>query len=212
MPSKPPRRNVLATPPGEEQSELWRQMLGQIAAPEALEPPKPPRPRGRGWDRAHPPKHYRGVPADIRQAVVAIAQENNVPADEVARAFLEYGLHCLQQKRLELTVRPKAQRMTLYPVTGQGWAENGWLPQPPKRSGQRPVKNQTWQEIAHYRLPDELHQQLKELARGILPIGEVVTVLLKNGIEDYRKGALLLNPSPRQTAMLGWNNWTGETK
>ncbi len=208
------RRNVLAEPPGTDEQSAWRQMLGQIAPPEALETPTPPAQRGRGWDKAHPPKHYRGVPAEIRRAVVDIAQENNVPADEVARAFLEYGLQCLQQKRLALNVQPKAQRMTLYPVTGTGWAESGdgWTPKTKRTSANGRRKSSTWQEIAHYRIPDELHSQVKNLAGGVLPIGEVVTVLLKNGIEAYRSGVLVLIPSPRRQATVGWSKWAGEEK
>lgn len=97
--------------------------------------------------------------------------------------------------------------MTLYPFTGAGWAENGWTPQPPKRSSRKREDTRMWQEIAHYRLPDELHEQVKRLAKDVYPVGELVAVLLKHGLESYNMGVLVLIPQPKTSANLGW---TGE--
>jgi len=210
MSKKAERRNVL-TPPDETQSAMWRQVLSQIADPERLEE-RPPKERKREWEKHHKPKHYRGVPAEVRIRVKEVAEELGVPVDEVARAFIEYSLMCAQRGSLTLSGMPSQRRvrMTLYPFTGAGWAENGWTPQPPRRtkkqSGQQPA---LWREAAYYRLPDELHEQVKSLAKDIYPVGELVAVLLKHGLENYNAGVLVLIPQPKTGASLGW---TGETK
>jgi len=211
MSKKAERRNVLATPPDERQSAMWRQVLSQIADPDRLEETQP-RKRKREWEKSHKPKHYRGVPAEVRQKVKEVAEALGVPVDEVARAFLEYGLRCVERGTLRIEGRPSLRRvrMTLYPFNGAGWAENGWTPQPPRRSGRK--KNETtgiWKEMAHYRLPDELHEQVKRLAGEVYPLGELVAVLLKHGVESYNAGVLVLLPQPKTSASLGW---TGETK
>jgi hypothetical protein len=162
--------------------------------------------RKREWEKSHKPKHYRGVPADIRQQVKEIAESLNVPADEVARAFIEYSLTCLKRGTLVLSGMPsqRRMRMTLY-ASGAGWAENGWKPEPPqKRSVQKKDDAALWREIAHYRIPDELHEQIKQAADDVYPIGEVAAVLLKNGIESYRNGSLVFMPQPKTPANLGW--------
>ena len=210
MSKKAERRNVL-TPPDEAQSAMWRQVLSQIADPERLEE-RPPKERKREWEKHHKPKHYRGVPAEVRNQVKEVAEELGVPVDEVARAFIEYSLMCIQRGSLALSGMPSQRRvrMTLYPFTGAGWAENGWTPQPPRRtkkqSGQQPA---LWREAAYYRLPDELHEQVKRVAGDVYPVGELVAVLLKHGLENYNAGVLVLIPQPKTGASLGW---TGETK
>jgi|GEM_PF-2212608 len=210
MSKKAERRNVL-TPPDEAQSAMWRQVLSQIADPERLEE-RPPKERKREWEKYHKPKHYRGVPTEVRNQVKEVAQELGVPVDEVARAFIEYSLMCVQRGSLILSGMPSQRRvrMTLYPFTGAGWAENGWTPQPPPRRSTRKKEDaKTWQEIAHYRLPDELHEQVKRVAGDVYPVGELVAVLLKHGLENYNAGVLVLIPQPKTVASLGW---TGETK
>lgn len=202
-----PRRNPLAAPPSDEQSSMWRQVLSQIGDPERVEAAmqKKAAERKREWEKAHKPKHYRGVPADIRQQVKEIAGSLNVPADEVAQAFIEYSLMCLTRGTLVLSGMPSQQRvrMTLY-ASGAGWAENGWKPEPAKRGGRRKDEPALWREIAHYRIPDELHEQIKQAASDVYPVGEVAAVLLKHGIESYQRGTLVLMPQPKLPANLGW--------
>ncbi len=208
-----PRRNPLEKPPGDEQSSMWRTVLSQIGDPQRLEEARKPKSkeRKREWEKANKPKHYRGVPAEVREQVKAVAEELGVTADEVARAFLEYGLLCIQ--RGTLVIQPAASqrrvKMTLYPFSGAGWAENGWTPQPPKRSGRKKDEPPAlWREAAYYRIPDDLHEQIKRAAQ-LVPVGELVAVLLKHGIESYQNGILVLLPQPK----IGPNlTWTGERK
>lgn len=210
MSKKAERRNVL-TPPDEQQSAMWRQVLSQIADPERLEE-RPRKERKREWEKNHPHRCYRGVPAEVRTRVKEVAEDLGVPVDEVARAFIEYSLSCVQRGTLTLSGAPSQRRvrMTLYPFTGAGWAENGWTPQPPKRTKkQTESQSQLWREAAYYRLPDELHEQVKRMAGDVYPVGELVAILLKHGLESYNTGVLVLIPQPKTIASLGW---TGEAK
>ena len=152
--------------------------------------------RQRSWEREHTPKSYRGVPADLRDAVRAAAENLNVTVDDLARAFLEYSLDCVSRGALRLEIRysPRVQRLSLYPFSGASWAARGWNPQPPPAPAGRRKKSKsdpkTWQEIAHYRIPDELHERIKDIAYIHFPIGEVAAVLLKHGLEAYRAGSV----------------------
>lgn len=75
-------------------------MTGQkrrgISAPGAMVPPPEGRAkRDRGWEAAERKRGqvtYRGVPAEVREAILEIAQGQYVPADDVARLLLEYAL------------------------------------------------------------------------------------------------------------------------
>lgn len=200
-----PRINPLDQPPD---LSVWEGVLGQLNDPVVTEQiahhdEREARTRKRAWEKANPQKHYRGVVPEIRDAVRVLAESLEVSADEVARVFFEYGLLCVQRGTLRLEPRPHAQRMTLYPFGGAGWAENGWTPQPPKPRQRKQKQTTRWQEMVHYRIPDELHQQIKALASDYLPVGEVVSVLLKHGLESYQQGVLLLNPQARVA-------WDGE--
>lgn len=202
---KAERINVLATPPTEESLTMWRQFLSQFADPEKLEESETPekKERSREWEKTHRPKYYRGIPSETRQQVKEIAQELGVSADEVACAFLEYGLRCVEKGELTIApVSPRARRMTLFPFNGASWAADGWTPQQSKQNiRKRKKETALWREAAAYRIPDELHKQVKQLANDIVPVGEVVLILLKHGISSYQSGTLALIPQPK-TALI----------
>lgn len=198
------RRNPL-TPPDESLVSVWHEVITQIADPERLEE-KEPKKRKREWEKTHPPRCYRGVPADIRENIKRLASELRVSTDEVVRVFLEYGLTCIERGTLTISGVPSQRRvrMTLYPFTGAGWAENGWAPKPPKR-GQRSAKGASlWREVAYYRIPSDLHEKVKKLAGNTYPLGEIVTILLKHGLESYNQGVLVLMPQPRMNINASW--------
>lgn len=199
---KAERRNVLETPPTEESLAMWRQFLSQFADPEKLEEKEPEKKdRNREWEKKHRPKHYRGIPGETRQEIKEIAQELEVSADEVARAFFEYSLHCIEKG--ELTIAPKssrARRMTLFPFNGANWAADGWTPQAAKQNIRKRKKETTlWREEAAYRIPDELHKRVKRLASDMVAVGEIALILLKHGISSYQSGTLALIPQPKTT-------------
>jgi len=213
MPKKEvPRKDVFSVPLDKDEA-IWSQIVGSMASPEAMQAIEEQRvehkgkSRKREWEKMNPAKTYRGVPKDIRKGVVEIATNLNVRADDVARVFFEYGLKCIQRGTLRLdSVQPKGLRMTLYPFSGAGWAENTWSPQPPK--SQKAVKGnqeeRDWKEVVSYRIPTGLHERVKELAGEVIPLGEVVTILLKNGIEGYEDGQLVLLPQQKIMPNLDW--------
>lgn len=71
--------------------------------------------RDRSWEKTHPLVAYRGVPRELNDQIVAIAQHNRVPTGEVARLFLEAGLKLHLSGQLNLTPMPVEGRCTLFP-------------------------------------------------------------------------------------------------
>ena len=94
--------------------------------------------------------------------------------------------------------------MTIYPLPSgwgklAGWSEaDEWSPTPKKipvkrKSSTRVKKG--WQQLAHYRLSGEAHAAIKQLAeKNNVPLGEIVILLLKHGLESYKSGRLKFTP------------------
>jgi len=57
---------------------------------------------------------YRGIPVELREHILEIAQVHGVTTSEVARLFLEHGLSAYQRDALELRPRLYRGKMTLY--------------------------------------------------------------------------------------------------
>ncbi|MEW6179194.1 MAG: hypothetical protein AB1522_04625 [Chloroflexota bacterium] len=189
--------------------------LPQISVVDLMKGPK--KPRNRTWEKAHRAKTFRSVPEEVSASVVAIADQLGVTADEVARAFLEYGLFCMERETLTIQPKVKGVRMTLYPLDSgwtkqHGWVEEGWNPVPKavspskgkrKRKGEEP---RLWARWVAYRLPAELVKRIKEKAdRHNVPVGELVGLLLKHGANRYEQGVLRLTPYPRQVLQTQWD-------
>ncbi len=175
----------------------------------------PKKPRNRTWEKMHRAKTFRSIPEEVSAKVVVIADQLGVTADEVARAFLEYGLYCMERETLTVQPKIKGTRMTLYPLDSgwtkqHGWVEEGWNPTPRavlsngnkrKQKGEEPL----WSRRVSYRLPEELAKRLKEKAdRHSVPVGELVGLLLKHSASRYEQGVLRLIPYPKQDAQAGW--------
>ena len=129
-----PRRNAFGD---------WSQQPSpQAMASSVPHPPTPidligvakPKERNRQWEKDHRTHSYRGVPPAIHNQVVALASHLQVTTDEVVQVFVQYGLSCLERGILTISPRPKAQRMTLFPLPNgwgeqAGWSEgDGWTP------------------------------------------------------------------------------------
>ncbi len=85
-----------------------------------------PAKRNRQWEKAHRPYRYVNVPLELREQVLALAEHLEVTADEVARAFLEYGMACIDEETLQIRTRPNphGRKMTLFPrEQARGWRE-----------------------------------------------------------------------------------------
>ena len=206
-----PRRNVFGD---------WGQPSSQAAVPLVPPPPTPidligvakPKERNRQWEKGHRAHSYRGVPQEIHNQVIGLAGHLQVTNDEVVQVFVQYGLSCLERGILTISPRPKAQRMTLFPLPigwgkQAGWSEgDGWEPasQETLPSVRKTSKNKHggWERVVTYRLSDDADNSIRHIAtQHTLPVGEIVTLFLKHGLESYKSGRLKLNPQPKAVKM-----------
>ena len=156
-----------------------------------------PRKRNRQWEKEHQSHKvvYRGVDPKLSLKVNSIAGDLLVPSGEVARAVIEYALRSYEQGDLDLHPRPNPLRlrMTLFPSPDSA------------RSYDRPAKlsklkqpESLWRIITTWRgFPPELKRELAALASedGLnVPIGELITALLRFGLKAYDNGLLNLEP------------------
>jgi hypothetical protein len=176
--------------------------------------------RSRKWEQVHrfETVTYRGIPRQVVEQIIEIAQSLSVPRDEVVRAFLEYGVELYRTRKLSLFAYPKSQRMTLFPEGGQGIPvlpsknikDQNWLseafPVPEKKSTAtkkgKSKKNQDtiphWEMRVTFRIPALLKENVRAIARDhTLPVGEVVWFFVMEGAKAFQNGNLNLLPSPK---------------
>ena len=170
-----------------------------------------PAKRNRGWEKAHRPYRYVNVPLELREQVVSLAEHLVVTADEVARAFFEYGMECVDDETLQLRTRPNPQgrKMTLFPrEQSKGWQKADDAPKEiPARRKKKSEQGRKVYPAVSYRLPESLHNTLCGLAMDLaVPVGEIVRLLLKHGLDAYRSGRLSLNPHPLTVKMTLYGN------
>ena len=153
-----------------------------------------PRKRNRTWEKQHQAQKvvYRGVDPKLAVEVKAIAQKLRVPEGEVARALIEYALQAYAEGDLDLDPRPDPDRMrmTLFPSSGRS---------PKNRVGQEPARSKpqsSWRVVTTWRgFPPELRQEISVLASddGLdVPVGELVSALLRHGLKAYEASDLKL--------------------
>jgi hypothetical protein len=160
-----------------------------------------PRRRNRDWERRHQNQKvvYRGVDPRLTLRVKTIAKEINVREGEVARFFLEYGLHAYGTGKLDLTPYPNPERlrMTLFPSTNQ------YTQQEKKSSSTRKTRKKKmnipfWKVITTWRnFSPEVKKEISDLASeaGLgVPVGELVTALLRFSLKAYEKDLFKLEP------------------
>ena len=165
-----------------------------------------PAKRNRGWEKAHRSYRYVNVPLEVREDVLALAEHLRVPAGDVAHAFFEYGFDCVDEGKLSLTAQPNplGRKMTLFPQKQVGaWEEaEGSQRDIPTRRKKRVERNQKSVPAVSYRIPHGVHMDLCSLATDLaVPVGEVVTHLLRHGLKSYRAGRLKLTPHPATVKM-----------
>jgi len=169
--------------------------------------------RDRKWERENRSFLIRGVPPQLTTAIKEISVDLDVKTDDVARAFLEFGLECHRKGEINLTPVMSDQRLTLFPkpVNGwqrkklPGWVEKMWDSQPPQKptrrgkSTQEPGKEKAWRWQVSYRgIPEDVKETLRQLhQQHSIPLGEIVTALLGHSLEAYQIGRLALVPQPR---------------
>ena len=161
-----------------------------------------PRTRNRQWEREHQNQKvtYRGVEPKLALKVQSIAGELQVPEGEVARAVIEHALRAYERGDLDLYPRPdpNRMRMTLYPSSDSPQLSS--LPKKPKHHSHSKAG---WRVITTWRgFPPELKRELSALASeaGLnVPIGELITALLRYGLQAYASGLLKLEAVPTAT-------------
>ena len=160
-----------------------------------------PAKRNRQWEKAHRSYRYVNVPLVIREEVLALAEHLHVPAADVAHAFFEYGFECVDEGKLSLTAQPNplGRKMTLFPQKQIGAWEETEGPQNdfPARKKRKVERKQKSVSAISYRIPPSVHTDLCSLAEELaVPVGDVVTILLRHGLKAYRAGRLKLTPHP----------------
>jgi hypothetical protein len=142
---------------------------------------------------------YRGVDPKLALKVKEIAGELDVPEGEVARAVIEFALQEYQEGGLDLNPQPNPcrMRMTLFPTSRSAL-------QPPVKTKKQNPPEQLWRVITTWRgFPPELKSELAVLAsdEGLnVPVGELITALLRFGLRAYEYGLLNLQPVQKTTA------------
>ena len=161
-----------------------------------------PRKRNRQWEKQQQSRKvvYRGIDPKLALKVKAIADDLQVPTGEVAWAVLEYALRSYERGDFDLHPRPNPERMrmTLFPQSGSSHSFNR-----PQRTAKHKRPEALWKVITTWRgFPPELKQELAALASedGLhVPIGELITALLRFGLKAYETGLLRLEPKPKST-------------
>jgi hypothetical protein len=156
-----------------------------------------PRRRNRQWEKEHQSQKavYRGVDPKLSLRVKSIADELKVPTGEVARAVIEYALRAYEQGDLDLHPRlnPDRLRMTLFPTSDSVHSYNQTT-----RSSKRKQPKDSWRVITTWRcFPPELKKELAGLASEEslhVPIGELITALLRYGLKAYDSGLFSRHP------------------
>lgn len=160
-----------------------------------------PRKRNRHWEKQHQSHKavYRGVDPKLSLQVKSIAGDLCVPEGEVARAIIEHALRCYERGELDLNPRPNPYRlrMTLFPT-------HDALPMPTRSKGSKQKPEVLWRVITTWRgFPPELKRELSALASddGLnVPVGELITALLRFGLKEYQHQRLTLTPVQKRTA------------
>ena len=160
-----------------------------------------PRKRNRHWEKQHQSNKavYRGVDPKLSLQVKSIAGDLCVPEGEVARAVIEHALRCYERGELDLNPRPNPyrMRMTLFPTHDS-------LPMPARSKGAKQKPEVLWRVITTWRgFSPELKHELSALASddGLnVPVGELITALLRFGLKEYQHKRLTLTPVQKRTS------------
>jgi hypothetical protein len=161
-----------------------------------------PRKRNRQWEKGQQSRKvvYRGIDPKLALKVKAIADDLLVPSGEVACAVLDYALRSYERGDFDLHPRPNPERMrmTLFPQSGSSHSNNT-----PQLTAKHKRPEALWKVITTWRgFSPELKQELAALASedGLhVPIGELITALLRFGLKAYETGLLVLEPKPKST-------------
>lgn len=157
--------------------------------------------RSRRWERKQLNRKvvYRGVDPKLSLRVKSIADNLHIPTGEVASTVIEFGLRAYEQGDLDLHpyIRPNIARKTLHPIS-----QNHRKPDMKRKSNNSPQTS--WRVITTWRnFSPELKRTISALAseEGLnVPIGELVSALLRYGLNAHEAGLLKLEPDEKAIA------------
>ncbi len=156
--------------------------------------------RNRHWEKEHNSRKavYRGVDPKLALRVKQLAGEFEVPEGEVAHFLLEYAMRAYHEGDLDLIPYPNPNRMrfTLFPVDEPPQRAN--LSYIPRKTKRKKTIGVSWKVITTWRnFPPELKSEISDLASeaGLdVPVGELVTALLRFSLTAYELGLLVFHP------------------
>jgi hypothetical protein len=159
-----------------------------------------PRKRDRRWEKGHQNQKvvYRGVDPKLPLRVKEIAGQLEVPEGEVARFLLDYALRAYESGALDLIPHPDPERMrmTLFPDPGSTW--RGEPSRTSRKTKRQKSRRGSWRVITTWRnFSPELKSEISDLASAAgldVPVGELVTALLRFSLRAYDQGILELEP------------------
>ena len=155
-----------------------------------------PRRRNRHWEKEHTAARSSiavwipSWPCGSRKS----PETSEVPEGEVARFLLEYALRAYAEGDLDLIPHPNPNRMrmTLFPVDEP--PQRADLPYKPRKTKRKKSIGASWKVITTWRgFPPELKSEISDLASeaGLdVPVGELVTALLRFSLKAYEYGLL----------------------
>ena len=163
-----------------------------------------PRKRNRRWEKQHQSRKavYRRVDPKLALKVKTIASKLFVPEGEVARCILEYALRAYEEGELDLLPRPNPLRLrrTLYPSSS---ISREYSMKSKSRSSTQ--TEASWRVITTWRnFSPELKKTISNLAseEGLnVPVGELVSALLRYGLKMHDAGLLKLEPVEKATVL-----------
>lgn len=160
--------------------------------------------RNRDWERSRRANavSYRGIPPEIQTGIKEVAAELEVNAEEVARAFLEFGLKALRNGEIEIQPHPRGRLMTLFPEGWSrhvGWTDLGWGKRNEPAKGKKKRATALWRSVVTYRgIPLEVKKAIQELSNEhYIPVGELATLFLSHALLSFKNGRLMLHPQPK---------------
>ena len=165
--------------------------------------------RNRQWEKARQANtvSYRGIPEEVRTAIKTIAGDLEVNAEEVARAFLEFGLYCFKNQEIAIQPHPKGRNMTLFPDGWNrqpAWTDCGWGKKVEPTKEKKKREPAAWRTVVTYRgIPTEVKKAIQGIsALHTVPVGEVATLFFIHALQAHQQGRLALNPQPKVASSL----------
>lgn len=160
--------------------------------------------RSRDWERSRRENavSYRGIPPEIQTGIKTVAAEIEVNAEEVARAFLEFGLNAFRNGEIQIQPHPKGRLMTLFPEGWNrhvGWTDMGWGKREETLRGKKKRPTALWRNVVTYRgIPPEVKQAIQAISNEhSIPVGELATLFLSHAYLSFKNGRLVLHPQPK---------------